>query len=323
MGAGATGATDRLNLRAISGPTAYNGSNGAAADYYQTADYAAVGTALRNLALGNCQGTLTVTKQIVPNTAPVGSITGAVPAGAGWQFTSAINPATVTTPNPMRTTTADGTGTVSYPLELPRRHHLGTVTVTEAQQAGFTLQPVNGQNAVCTNLNTGAAVVPTANPALGFTVNVPSTQAVNCIVYNRAPSPQAQITVNKQWIVNGVTYNDGDQPGGLTAQLQLTGPGGAGATNQGWGVARTGYTVGNTTTLSEAVTLIDPAMCQTSAMVTSLNGVPATIPLGAGFTMTLSQVSNTATITNTVNCESTLTLVKEVQGGLPLLAAGP
>ena len=99
VGDGATGATNGLNLRAISGPTLYNGDNGAAADYYQTSDYAAVGTALRNLALGNCEGTLTVTKQIVPNTAPAGSITGAVPAGAGWQFTSAINTAGVTTPD--------------------------------------------------------------------------------------------------------------------------------------------------------------------------------------------------------------------------------
>ena len=66
VGDGATGRRTALNLRAISGPTAYNGSNVDDADYFQTPDYPAAGQALRDLALGNCEGTLTVTKQIVP-----------------------------------------------------------------------------------------------------------------------------------------------------------------------------------------------------------------------------------------------------------------
>ncbi|QIG38594.1 VWA domain-containing protein [Microbacterium sp. 4R-513] len=315
VGDGATGANNALNLRAISGPTAYNGSNGAVADYYQTADYSSVGTALRNLALGNCEGTLTVTKQIVPNTTPVGQTTGAVPAGAGWQFTGTVNTAGVTTPNQVQTTTANGTGTVSYPLTFPGGTTSASVTVVETQQPGFALQPVGGQNAVCTNLNTNTPVVPTANPALGFTVSVPSTQAVNCVIYNRAPNPPADLTVSKTWVVNGVTYADGAQPGGLSSQLQITGPGAAGATDQGWGVTRTGYTQGDSATLTEQVSLIDPTLCTNSAAVTSVNGAPTSTPLGAGYNLALSQVHNTATITNTVTCRSTLTLVKQVQGG--------
>ncbi|MFK4834629.1 hypothetical protein ACI3KY_02750 [Microbacterium sp. ZW T2_14] len=316
VGAGATGATNGLNLRAISGPTPYNGSNnGAVADYYQTADYAAVGTALRNLALGNCQGNLTVTKQIVPNTAPAGSIAGAVPAGAGWQFNGVSNTANVTTPTANRSTTNDGTGTVTYPLTFGGGITAGNVTVTETQQAGFTLTQVGGQNAVCTNLNTNSAVAVTNQGALGFSVDVPSTQAVNCIVYNRAPSPEADIAVTKKWIVNGTAYANGAQPGGLSAQLSLTGPGAAGATPQGWGVTRTGYTQGNTTTLSETVGLIDPQLCTNDARVTEVNGASMNTALGSGYQVALSQVHNTATITNTVTCRSTLTLVKSVQGG--------
>ena len=80
-----------------------------------------------------------MTKQIVPSTAPVGSITGAVAAGAGWQFTSVMNTAGVTTPIAIQTTTANGTGTVNYPLDYVGGTTTGSVTVTEAQQAGFTL----------------------------------------------------------------------------------------------------------------------------------------------------------------------------------------
>ncbi len=61
-----------LNLRAISGPTEYNGSNTDTADFYRTADYAAAGAALKALAQGNCQGSITVVKQVVPSTAAGG-----------------------------------------------------------------------------------------------------------------------------------------------------------------------------------------------------------------------------------------------------------
>ncbi|HEX5859998.1 MAG TPA: hypothetical protein VFY91_17955 [Microbacterium sp.] len=315
VGDGAVGAATALNLRAISGPTAYNGSNGNVADYFQTADYPAAGQALRNLALGNCQGSLTVTKQIVPSSAPAGSIAGATPAGAGWQFTSSISTAGVTTPTPVLTTTANGTGSISYPLTFPGGTTTGSVTVTEAQQAGFTLVPVNGQNAVCVNLNTGAPVLPTANPIDGFTVDVPSSAAVNCTVYNRAPNPAANLTVTKNWIINGVPFANGAQPSDFGAQLRITGPGGAGATNQGWGVTRTGYAVGDTATISEQVSLIDPSMCTNTAVVTNVNGTAVNNVLGAGFPITLTQAQNTATITNTVDCSSTLTLIKSVSGG--------
>ena len=63
VGAGVSGS--RNNLISISGPTANS-------DYYQTNDYTAAGAALRALALGTCQGTISVIKQVVPSTAPPG-----------------------------------------------------------------------------------------------------------------------------------------------------------------------------------------------------------------------------------------------------------
>ena len=46
VGSGVTSPITADNLAAISGPTAYNGTNGATADYYQTTNYPAAGTAL-------------------------------------------------------------------------------------------------------------------------------------------------------------------------------------------------------------------------------------------------------------------------------------
>ncbi len=146
------------------------------------------------------------------------------------------------------------------PPHVPRRHHgRDRHGHRDAPGRGSQLQPVEGQNAACTNLDTGEAVAPAASPTDGFTVAVPSTQAVNCIVYNRAALPEAELTVSKNWVVNDVAYPEGAQPSDLTAQLLLTGPDGAPASGQGWGVSRSGYTQGDTVTLSEELTLIDPA----------------------------------------------------------------
>ena len=51
----------------------------------------------------------------------------------------------MTTPIAVKTTTADGTGTVNYPLTFTGGTTSAPVTVTETQQAGFTLQPVGGR----------------------------------------------------------------------------------------------------------------------------------------------------------------------------------
>ena len=49
------------NLAAISGPTLNS-------DYFQTGNFTQVGDILRNLALGSCTGSVTVVKQVVPDT---------------------------------------------------------------------------------------------------------------------------------------------------------------------------------------------------------------------------------------------------------------
>ncbi len=198
VGAGVSGGGP--NLQSISGQTLNS-------DYFQTSDYTAAGNALRALALGSCNGAVSVVKQVVPSTAPVGSITGATPAG-GWTFGATTTAAGVGI-TPASGATAAGTGALSFNLTYPGGTTTAPVTVNETQQAGYTLQQVGGFNATCTRLDTGAALTVTNSGTTGFIVNVASTVPVSCTVYNRAPNPAATVVVNKTWVINGADVRRG------------------------------------------------------------------------------------------------------------------
>ncbi|KRC42074.1 hypothetical protein ASE15_19060 [Oerskovia sp. Root22] len=299
VGDGIDTAGSGLNLRAISGELA-------GTDYFQTADYEDAGNQLRALALGNCEGSVSVIKQVVPSGAPVGSIEGAEPAG-GWEFTAETQSGDVTVEDPSTVTTAAGTGAANFDLSYPSSTSSGVVGVMETQQSGFTLQQVDGANAVCTDIVTGDTVTATNSGATGFTVPVDPTTAVTCTVYNRAPNPVASLTLSKEWIVNGETYTDGAQPDGLSASASIAG------TLQGWGVPRTGLQAGQTPAIGESTTVVLTQCTLDATEVTDFNGteLSETLP----YSPTLIAGNNTATVTNTVTCASRLTLAKTVQGG--------
>ena len=95
-------------------------------------------------------------------------------------------------------------------------------------------------------------------------------------MYNRAPQPAATIAVSKRWRIDGTDYANGEQPDTFAASLSLTGPGAAGATPQGWDVVRTGYSVDDTATMSEQVTL--PPLCTLTSSTVVRNGPPPAPP---------------------------------------------
>lgn len=133
-----------------------------------------------------------------------------------------------------------------------------------------------------------------------------------CTFTNELAPPEATLTVAKSWVVDGQTHADGAQPAGLSAQLQLTGPDAAGATDQDWGVARGGYAIDEVVTMTEASTITgDFAFCEVEASVTEVNGAVLSSELTAsGHDVTLTETTNTATVTNTVVCDKSLALVK-------------
>ncbi len=199
VGDGVSNADSGLNLRAISGPTLNS-------DYYQTDDYEGAGQALRELALGNCEGSITVVKQVVPSSAPAGTTDGATPA-AGWTMTASTSAKGLTIASPLSRTTAAQTGAVNYPLTFAGGVSSGAVTVVETPKAGYQLQQVGGKNATCTRVDTGAAV-PSTNTENGFTVDANVNYPVSCTIYNRQEAPKSHLVLNK--IVSGGSATLGD-----------------------------------------------------------------------------------------------------------------
>ncbi|MFC8378381.1 hypothetical protein ACFUAH_11995 [Streptomyces albidoflavus] len=305
-----------LNLRAISGPEAFTGDNPETADYYQTTDFTAAGAALNQLALSNCAGTVSVIKQIVPESNTGEDVSGSRNAGPGWEFTASSTEPLGGLPD-TRATDDDGTGGVTFEPEFPPTTGEAPVTVEETQQPNHTLVTRGGANAVCVNLDDGASVPVTNSGPTGFTVDLARQGGVSCTVYNRPDPSQdelADLTVDKRWTIDGTTYDEGDQPDGYEATLTLTGPDGAAATPQPWGTTRTGYAPGDTATVDEETTL--PDRCElTDSQVTEANGDPATGDLP--FRATLDREHTRLTVTNTVTCDeeedsARLRLVKKV-----------
>ena len=297
VGVGAGVSSDPQNLAAVSGPTA-------GSDYFQTADYAGAAATLRELALGSCDGSISVVKQVVPNGTPAGSTAGASPAG-GWDFAASTAIPGVTI-DPPAATTAEATGALNFALTFPGGTASAPVSITETLQPGFTLhQGVVGQNAVCTRLDTGASV-PVDNLPSGFTVTGNIDFPVSCQVYNEAPPlfVPATIQVDKTWVVNGVNYPDGSQPPGMTAELLLD------DTSQPWSTPRTGLLAGDSVGIDENITISLPLCTLDEQVLTPVTpagqpgSLPADVELVAG--------DNLYTVTNSVTCEAELTLLKEV-----------
>ncbi|WP_394551101.1 hypothetical protein ACDF64_10640 [Agromyces sp. MMS24-JH15] len=314
VGTGVSAPEAALNLRAISGGTAFDGSNPTAADYYQTTDYEAAGDAMRALALGNCLGSVSVVKQVIP---PTGTVADAAPAG-GWAISAADATAgiTVSTPNPADGTTAPATGTVNYPLEFAGGTSSGTVTIRETLQAGFAHEPQSGVNAVCVDLTTNLPVAGVANAPVvagrpGVVVPVTPNAAVSCTIYNRAPAETATLRVDKFWVVNGGPPVAHGQQNPLLSGI-ATVDGGL----TGFGTTVPGLTSGDTVAVNEQIGSL-PTLCTLeSQTVTSYNGVPVGADLAQGdYDAVLGDGSNVAVITNSLDCPSRLTLRKEVQGG--------
>ncbi|MFJ2317185.1 CshA/CshB family fibrillar adhesin-related protein [Glutamicibacter sp. NPDC087661] len=148
------------------------------------------------------------------------------------------------------------------------------------------------------------------------TIAVPAYQAakgvptINCVISNAAKA--ADFTANKVWIINGQRVNQGSQPEGLSAQARVTVNE---ARDLAWGTKLEGIRSGQSISFNESTSIAAgmPGCKITDQKLTQLNGASVNRALPADLTMQTG--SNTATITNTVDCVSTVTLSKQVVGG--------
>ena len=309
------------NLRSISGPVKYDGSNIDTADYLQEASYADAGAALRNLVVSQCAPSISVIKQIIP---AGGTTADAYTPAVPWQFTaSTTTPGASVTP-PATRSTDTYTGGTNFDVDVPNDGSPGTFGIDETPQTGYTLTQVDGDNAVCVDKTHDDDPVPVTNTGPhGFSVDLVSDSAVSCVVYNRAPdASQASVVVHKRWRVTTAagttTYDNGRQPEDLEAFLRLGGPTAAEPSDQAWDVPRDGYTPGQSVGVAEDVNLIPPGCTLTGATMTG-TGITGERDLGTTAPATtvddIPAGVNEWTITNSVDCHSQLTLVKQVEHG--------
>lgn len=182
----------KQRLELISGPTENS-------DYF-VSGFDQLGAKLTELATTNCQGTVTVVKSIQGGD-------GKITPGANWTFgtsTAQVTAGTSTSP----TGVTDSNGALNFKVGgYIQGVDTRKVALAETQQTGFSLVQQNGANAKCTNTATGANVTVgtnSANTALGFTVDVPKTAVISCVVINK------KLTADISIIKAAPAYNEGN-----------------------------------------------------------------------------------------------------------------
>lgn len=136
------------------------------------------------------------------------------------------------------------------------------------------------------------------------------------------------LSLSKEWVVDGVRYVDGAQPAGLAARATATGPSSAAPLPLAWGAAREGYRRGASATVAESTTISADLACTLVSATITVDATARPLP-ASGYAVTLAAPVNSFTITNTVSCDTRLTLVNRVgfgsasPGAWTLRAAGP
>ena len=219
-------------------------------------------------------------------------------------------------PNAGNDTVLDDDSDATRSNETHSRVAPGNTTVTETQVAGWTLASVTCTQTALGQTG-GTAITPVSvDLAAGkVTVAVADEKNVTCTFVN---TRLARVVVDKVWKVNGTSYSEADARTAfpqldLASSLSLTGPAPAGASTQAWGTPRGGYVEGARPILDETSRATSNLCGAISERVTSANGtaVNATLP----YSPTLQGGDNRYTITNTIDCRASLTLVKVVDNG--------
>lgn len=133
----------------------------------------------------------------------------------------------------------------------------------------------------------------------------------------------SSVAVDKNWVINGTEYQDGDQPEGLDAELLLSDPrSSSGETREAsWDRAYEGYTAGDQIRLDENLNISEsrPGCRLDKSEISAINQeeLDSPIPVAEGGYRSdaLAAGLTRFTVTNTLTCEQSLTLDIDVEGG--------
>ncbi|WP_181036100.1 LPXTG cell wall anchor domain-containing protein [Arthrobacter sp. N199823] len=271
MGLGVGADINMANIQAISGPVS-------GADYFKIDDYDKLTAKLTEIALKNCQGTVSVVKQ-------VRELDGTLAPAAGWT----INGRATDDISPFNAVTGTD-GAVNFKVNNLVSSGR-TVQFAEVQQSQHVLELQNTKNAKCTNNVTGANVPVTNSGTLGFTVTINPADAISCEVINaKLPLPVAKVTVTKTW-VNAIADDKASfAANGVT--------GSSDAPNNG-NVISASFPQGTTVNVSEVLATATNKGSYTSTLkCTTATGTVAQGTLTGSFTLGASDVICSFTNTN-------------------------
>lgn len=127
----------------------------------------------------------------------------------------------------------------------------------------------------------------------------------------------ARVKVDKQWVVNGVEFQHGEQPEGIDASPTLSPDHSPAVT---WNEWQRGYRTKDVVTIGESVDPV-PQGCEVTQSVLTGDGIanPSSVDLNVGTEtadVQLQKIHNEYMITNHVECKQHLTLVKELDDQL-------
>ena len=230
---------------------------------------------------------------------------------SGWTVGSRATAATGTvTQSPTAATQQTGTdGNAKWTLNFGSTSARANLAVLEQQQSGYEF--VSGSCRITRLDGTTANVTLTSASEQTLSQQIQPGDKVECGYVNKKSS--ADVTVNKNWVIDGKTVANGSQPAGMSAKLLLD-PAGQPAGDPAFGQKRTGFAVGDTVKIGETATIDSQKFpgCSVKTKTISGPGITGTVALTDTFSTKLPGASNTYTVTNTVECQ-TLTITKDVE----------
>ncbi|WP_339393995.1 SpaA isopeptide-forming pilin-related protein [Brevibacterium metallidurans] len=230
---------------------------------------------------------------------------------AGWTVgakATATSGTVSRTPN--QDTQQTGTdGNAKWTLTFGSASSRANLAVSESQQTGY--QFVSGSCKITRLDGTTANVTLNGEAEQSLSPEIQAGDKVECGYVNKKTA--ADVTVNKKWVIDGKTIDNGSQPNGMSAKLLLD-PAGQPAGDPAFGQKRTGFAVGDTVKIGETATFDAQKFpgCTVKSKTIAGPGIDGTIPLTDNFSTKLPNASNVYTLTNTVECQ-TLKITKNVE----------